>query len=230
MRREYAEPADPSLFHPIIRLTPLLIVDTLLLILTETKMTPATPTTPTRPARSHRSSVHSSTSEPSTPTFDSPPPLQSTPSTAASSRSEGPVTPSTPTRTHQAKPSISSRKSSSSVRRKPVPINVDDIELELYTLPNPSSAWSSRRSNEAQTPREAPTYTLPVDPPCYLSSSSYPPSHSFEIDTGVHDIVVSVEELPRYAAEGETEPKTLAKGLWRWGWLCPLLWAIGMCM
>ncbi|OCF45504.1 hypothetical protein I317_00405 [Kwoniella heveanensis CBS 569] len=39
-----------------------------------------------------------------------------------------------------------------------------------------------------------------------------------------------MEDLPSYAKETETEPKTLARALWRWGFVCPLLWFIGMCI
>ncbi|ORY28033.1 hypothetical protein BCR39DRAFT_446188, partial [Naematelia encephala] len=38
------------------------------------------------------------------------------------------------------------------------------------------------------------------------------------------------EDLPRYTPDTQTEPKTLARGLWRWGWVCPLFWAVGMCI
>ncbi|WVQ63593.1 uncharacterized protein L199_001746 [Kwoniella botswanensis] len=40
----------------------------------------------------------------------------------------------------------------------------------------------------------------------------------------------SSDELPCYAEETQTEPKTLARALWKWGWICPLLWIIGMCI
>ena len=41
---------------------------------------------------------------------------------------------------------------------------------------------------------------------------------------------LSVEDLPRYAEETQTEPKTLARSLWLYGFLLPLLWVIGSCM
>lgn len=41
---------------------------------------------------------------------------------------------------------------------------------------------------------------------------------------------VEGEDLPTYAIETQTEPATLARGLWRIGFVVPILWIIGMCM
>ncbi|WVR09757.1 hypothetical protein IAU60_006833 [Kwoniella sp. DSM 27419] len=40
----------------------------------------------------------------------------------------------------------------------------------------------------------------------------------------------STDELPLYTEDTRTEPLTLARGLWLWGFLCPLLWFLGMCI
>lgn len=75
-----------------------------------------------------------------------------------------------------------------------------------------------------QVLRESQIDTLP---PAYPDATyqSQP-----EIDMPLHIPYSRFENLPVYAAEPETEPQTLARGLWLWGWGFPVLWIIGMCM
>jgi hypothetical protein len=107
--------------------------------------------------------------------------------------------------------------------------------LSISTLSTPASLRS-----------EPPRYVLAVDVPLPTSPAQYPtstplPSYTlpsassatlvpsqFDIDTSFG--ARSAEDLPGYAVKTETEPKTLAKALWKWGFLFPLLWLIGMCM
>ncbi len=131
-----------------------------------------------------------------------------------------------------SRPEIENRKSSVSIRRKPVPLPDDTVHFEPADL----QREASRPTDEARISTESPTYILPVDPP---ESISEPPSYPYPTSslgfTHVVDPVTSftshtTEYLPRYAEETQTEPKTLARGLWRWGWICPLLWLLGMFM
>ncbi|CAD6586969.1 MAG: hypothetical protein TREMPRED_004614 [Tremellales sp. Tagirdzhanova-0007] len=83
-----------------------------------------------------------------------------------------------------------------------------------------------------------PTHSL--EPPSYplvndrqpFPTRAQPPSYAApELElAGRLDTVdpLSSDTLPQYAEEAQTEPKTLARSLWKWGWVCPLLWAIGM--
>ncbi|KAL7423078.1 hypothetical protein Q5752_002377 [Cryptotrichosporon argae] len=87
-----------------------------------------------------------------------------------------------------------------------------------------------------------PVYVLAVDPPLHLPSPSdpagappYTPPPGQPARTGQSNPTFGVtlerdvpEDLPTYAEDCETEPKTLARGLWRWGFAFPLLWFIGM--
>ncbi len=114
-----------------------------------------------------------------------------------------------------------SRKSTTSIRRKPVPATT--------TVPIDSELASITPFNHDLEP---PTYILQSDlptnqerPPTYPQPNLRPAYHLSDTHT-----LAPAESLPRYAEETQTEPKTLARGLWRFGWLCPLLWAIGMCM
>lgn len=227
--------------------------------------------TPVRPARStHRLSSHSVMTTRSLPLEDVPPlPELSTPASPASSYFTSPFsdahtslrTPSTPSRAlppsaygDNDETRLSRKKSSTSIRRKPVPHHLDDIDLPTPSLPFSSNGLGSpiSRAGTPGTPvtptRAPPTYILPVDPPSYHHEQPRPqnqplqhhqglgstlPPHDAamtDIDTAVGADIISVEDLPRYAEQKETEPQTLARSLWKWGWLCPLLWAIGMCM
>ena len=103
-----------------------------------------------------------------------------------------------------------------------------DVEIQLEDLPSTPRQQSPRVINPA-------AYVLPVDTlpstPAYFSSSTLVPhgGQSLDVDTGMRRYSAE-EELPRYVPQEETEPATLAKWLWTWGWLCPILWAIGLCM
>ncbi|WWC98277.1 hypothetical protein V866_005168 [Kwoniella sp. B9012] len=253
---------------------------------------PTTPSTPVRPPRSERrftlDSISSSPFPVSTDHPTPPPPLPS--SSPVSSEDNEPQTPKTPTRP-TSRPKLANRKSTSSIKRKPVPSTPEDLSLslELSELPSSKSfdsplTTTTRSSRDEQPPR----YILPVDLPLPIAesiqnqpeagpSSSSSPSEDEQIDfsasrppsyvndyhhapqpiitastsrnqqtsheelyfdptagLGGHQSTTftlqSSDELPCYAEETQTEPKTLARALWKWGWICPLLWIIGMCI
>ncbi|WRT70832.1 uncharacterized protein IL334_007831 [Kwoniella shivajii] len=236
------------------------------------------PTTPVRPPRSERrltqESIHTTTNTTATTANDESvviPPIPSSLITSSSSikaqnDDEPQILPSTP--------KLSNRKSTCSIRRKPVP-HSDELTPE-YT----SSSSSTSKVTEQSVPSsstissidaEPPRYLLPVDPPVLSStpnapfptaggqdedhrgdsvdfSASRPPSYIHQNNHDIHHHAEhfdptlglgegnadrglrSTDELPRYAEETQTEPKTLARALWKWGFLCPLLWLIGMCI
>jgi hypothetical protein len=144
------------------------------------------------------------------------------PSSTSHNDTTTPQTPTTPTTSFRTL--NSDRRSTTSIRRKPVPQDSEDGPFELSTM----------------TPTQPPRYVLPVEPlgsplpPSYIEPASTSNLNlTPEMDvygTGPSMESMAMDELPRYAEESATEPKTLARGLWLWGWACPLLWAIGMCM
>jgi hypothetical protein len=77
---------------------------------------------------------------------------------------------------------------------------------------------------------DQPATPSSLPPPEYPTSYASSSQHLYEVDSRNQSTHSAIEDLPRYAEEEETEPKTLARSLWKWGWLCPLLWAVGMCM
>ena len=111
--------------------------------------------------------------------------------------------------------------------------------------------WFNNDENDC-VPSSSPTYSHAVNPPERATIPSY--HHEFPIitefvatpvQTGrVTETVLatrvendttspfsrSTECLPQYTEETRTEPKTLARCLWLWGWLFPPLWIIGMFM
>ncbi|WVW80569.1 hypothetical protein I302_102555 [Kwoniella bestiolae CBS 10118] len=251
---------------------------------------PTTPSTPVRPPRSERRlTLESIVSLPQLTNDETPPPpLPSSSSTSEGnghdSRPQTPRTPSTPTPT--SRPKLANRKSTSSIKRKPVPTTPEDISLELAGLTSSRSFDSPLTARSSRD--EPPRYILPVDLPSTQSSNqaveiqphnqpeagpssagqidfsaSRPPSYANdhlpqpqslvtpspsrdEIRHGDDELyydptaglggnpsfttLQSSDELPCYAEETQTEPKTLARALWKWGWVCPLLWFIGMCI
>ncbi|WVQ95323.1 hypothetical protein IAU59_002419 [Kwoniella sp. CBS 9459] len=262
------------------------------------------PTTPVRPPRSLRRLTLEAPlsaafiSECSEDTYSTPPPPPPPlPSSGCSSLDDAPheaepTTPSTPKTPTRAR--IANRKSTASIRRKPVPLTAEDLTLELGGavhdeplpvtpsvsrpitpgVPLSAAEHDSSLALSSSFSAEPPRYILPVDPP-FASTSRVPPSqerYDTSIDfsasrppsyAGDHDARPSpsyagrpsqdpfadlsgglggnlagastsqahmMEDLPSYAKETETEPKTLARALWRWGFLCPFLWFIGMCI
>ncbi|OCF78940.1 hypothetical protein I204_00884 [Kwoniella mangroviensis CBS 8886] len=254
---------------------------------------PTTPSTPVRPPRSERrltlESIASLPTQVPSDRSTPPPPLPS--SSPVSSEESEPQTPKTAT-TPTSRPKLANRKSTSWIKRKPVPSTPEDLSLSLESaaLPSSKSFDSSliaitRLSREEQPPR----YILPVDVPVPLPvfaqdqpeagpssssasqtsqidfSASRPPSYANENHQAPRPIITasiptsenhqtshdelyfdptaglgghqsptftlqSSDELSCYAEETQTEPKTLARALWKWGWICPLLWIIGMCI
>ncbi|WVO20058.1 uncharacterized protein IAS62_001348 [Cryptococcus decagattii] len=93
---------------------------------------------------------------------------------------------------------------------------------------------------------QTPCYDLPVSPPIAYSRLRIEPSETIylpsyhvqqsaqeppRIDIGLPsptDFPMMTEQLPAYSKTSTEEPNTLAKALWKWGFLCPLLWFIGM--
>lgn len=67
-------------------------------------------------------------------------------------------------------------------------------------------------------PSSPPRYVLDVAPPLY------------DIESGLPSPSRSQENLPVYNEENATEPKTLARACFLWGFACPLVWIVGMCM
>jgi hypothetical protein len=111
------------------------------------------------------------------------------------------------------------------------------------TNSNPSFTGESSRSGAqapvAPTPTQEhlilqdvpPVYDLLITPPAYPEAVITVRSHTHPVlDTSYQQSHISREDLPVYAANTETEPQTLARGLWVWGWAIPLLWIVGMCM
>ncbi|EAL21826.1 hypothetical protein CNBC5270 [Cryptococcus deneoformans B-3501A] len=91
-----------------------------------------------------------------------------------------------------------------------------------------------------------PCYDLPASPPLAYSpvrieatEPTCPPSYHNQqsaqefprYDMGLFSPIefpIMTEDLPTYSKMNTEEPNTLAKVLWKWGFLCPLLWFIGM--
>lgn len=120
----------------------------------------------------------------------------------------------------------------------PFVVSSDDTSTPAtirYSLPPTYAPVSdSTPSARPPTPARPPAYTpVPAAPP---SPETVPPASQYSpaIDVGVSSHLAgpayAQEQLPGYASECETEPKTLARGLWLWGFLCPLLWLIGIWM
>lgn len=202
-------------------------------------------TTPASPIRPEQSVYRMSTSNHTTrslPIDTNPPQTPTTPAFLPSTPVSPPGAWSPRTPTSPATQAVAKRKSSASIRRKPVPLEMDDMALPTFQLGTPRTNTSSAPgtpstpSSVLRTPGAPPTYVLPVNPPSYPAGSStspYVPRHDAQalgIDTGLGQSRATLEDLPRYTEDMETEPQTLARSLWKWGWLCPLLWAVGMCM
>jgi hypothetical protein len=137
-----------------------------------------------------------------------------------------------------------------SVRRKPVPLSIaDEIDqidrLDQATAHPAHNPFDEPRPAVSQspltprTPPSPPRYILPVDLPLEDQAIPPPPSYTHPNTSFTHvnnpayhtaGSVCGPEDLPTYAVEAETESKTLARSLWRWGFLLPFLWFIGMCM
>lgn len=71
----------------------------------------------------------------------------------------------------------------------------------------------------------------PTCPPSYHDQQSAQESPRYDMSLSSPTISPMMsEELPTYSKTSKEEPNTLAKVLWKWGFLCPLLWFIGMTM
>ena len=211
-----------------------------------TNTDPSTPIRPrpTRPARStERLTSYTSSSTPSF-TPDSTPDNTTTPTDPLQT-----PTPTTPTRAHHKS---GNRKSIGNVRRKPVPLTQDDLDLELshiqhspdgMTTPSDAPPVSYRPPNypyQQSMHSSTRSHVLLVDPPVYVPADNDPfmtPRTEYQSRTSLPDMDQAVmgrssegESLPTYEVETKTEPATLARGLWRVGWAIPILWIIGMCM
>lgn len=119
--------------------------------------------------------------------------------------------------------------------------------------PNPTTSSSAPPYHpySQSVPSYSHSHVLLVDPPVYPHFGDDPfrtPQQSAttsratlpDFDMGIHSHGHGQgsrpsgegegEELPTYAIETQTEPATLARGLWRIGFVVPILWIIGMCM
>jgi len=132
----------------------------------------------------------------------------------------------------ESRSDLARTKSTVSTRRKPVPLSINTDTEQPEITRDDADLWT-----EGPASLEPPTYILAVDPLVHhnqlhvLAPSYVYPHEILPTEADAHTIAsTSSDHLPRYAEETQTEPRTLARGLWRWGWLCPLLWAVGMCM
>lgn len=196
-----------------------------------TAQTPWTPPPPPRPNRSvERLTIY-------TPDSPSTPPLLPSAYVARS--------PDSPTvQTTQSLHRVGNRKSIGNIRRKPVPLTPEDFDLELARIQtnpdgHPSTPVTPTPSSYPPTYPYSPSHVLVVDPPTYpvddpfrtpTTSAMQSRASLPDFDMTVHGSRSSGEDLPTYAVETQTEPVTLARGLWRWGFAIPLLWTIGMFM
>lgn len=197
--------------------------------------TPSTPSPP-RPSRSvERLTIYTSAA-PSTP-----PLLPS-----AVIGSPGTPTVQTPTTPTHSLHRVGNRKSISNIRRKPVPLTSDEFGLELthiQTNPDGHPSTPITPTPGSYPPMypysPSPSHVLMVDPPTYPVDDPFrtPTASAMQSRASLPDFNMTVhgsrpsgEDLPTYAVETQTEPETLARGLWRWGFAIPILWIIGMCM
>ncbi|OXC70183.1 hypothetical protein AYX13_01092 [Cryptococcus neoformans] len=78
-------------------------------------------------------------------------------------------------------------------------------------------------------PRSRIEASEPTCPPSYHDQQSAQESPRYDMSLSSPTISPMMsEELPTYSKTSKEEPNTLAKVLWKWGFLCPLLWFIGM--
>ncbi|KAL0252475.1 hypothetical protein I308_101867 [Cryptococcus tetragattii IND107] len=111
---------------------------------------------------------------------------------------------------------------------------------------SPSIPGCSQDVDTTDNSPQTPCYDLPVSPPIAYSRLRIVPSEticlpSYHVQQSAQelpridmdlpsptDFPMMTEELPAYSKTSTEEPNTLAKALWKWGFLCPLLWFIGM--
>ncbi|OXG46160.1 hypothetical protein J010_05888 [Cryptococcus neoformans] len=78
-------------------------------------------------------------------------------------------------------------------------------------------------------PRSRIEASEPTCPPSYHDQQSAQESPRYDMSLSSPTISPMMsEELPTYSKTSKEEPNTLAKVLWKWGFLRPLLWFIGM--
>ncbi|OCF56192.1 hypothetical protein L486_06133 [Kwoniella mangroviensis CBS 10435] len=220
--------------------------------------TPSTPVRPPRSER--RLTLESIASLPTQVPSDRstpPPPLPS--SSPVSSEESEPQTPKTATTPTTGLPSSKSFDSSliaitrlSREEQPPRYILPVDVPVPLPVFAQdqpeagPSSSSASQTSQIDFSASRPPSYAnenhqapRPIITASIPTSENHQTSHDelyFDPTAGLggHQsptfTLQSSDELPCYAEETQTEPKTLARALWKWGWICPLLWIIGMCI
>lgn len=69
-----------------------------------------------------------------------------------------------------------------------------------------------------------------VSPPSYSHNTTPSEVQSQSINPPYAGSVQSCEALPVYEETTTVEPPTLARSLWRWGFLCPFIWILGCFM
>ncbi|TYJ55217.1 hypothetical protein B9479_004047 [Cryptococcus floricola] len=134
---------------------------------------------------------------------------------------------------------LANRTSTASIKRKPVPVTPTSPEFALEL----SNLSGGTPSGSAPSTPQPPVYILSVDPtptapsPESPETPTQPPAYSgnarpqypYDLSLGSpSDVELMSESLPTYEEESTMEPKTLAKTLWKYGFICPLLWLIGM--
>nr|ODN82381.1 hypothetical protein L203_05475 [Cryptococcus depauperatus CBS 7841] len=95
--------------------------------------------------------------------------------------------------------------------------------IETTSEPTNVSEVTRYTSNTSNSPTTPPPYDGRTDPQVLPNPTESISFRSFRIN----------ESLPRYTVENESEPKTLARSLWLWGFAVfffPLIWFIGMCI
>lgn len=146
------------------------------------------------------------------------------------------------------KPTIISPRSLSEMSNSPFDPPAAGASASVNRSESPAIPGCSQDVDTTDNSPQTPCYDLPVSPPIAYSRLRIEPSETIclpsyhvqqsaqeppPIDMGLSspkDFPMMTEELPAYSKMSTEEPNTLAKALWKWGFLCPLLWFIGMTM
>ncbi|WWC72679.1 uncharacterized protein I206_106643 [Kwoniella pini CBS 10737] len=205
----------------------------------------APPPLPSSPASASASEASRDPVTPKTPTAPSRPDLANRKSISSIKRKPVPSTPDDQSFELQA--AIGSRASHTIDSQNSLadPRNYEN-QPPRYIMPvDLPPAARAHQQPEARLPPGVVDFTA-SRPPSYANDHSYH-LHSIgpgpvrpdelystptagHVATGSSYTLPSSDELPCYAEKTQTEPKTLARALWKWGWCCPLLWFIGMCI
>ncbi|KAJ9096723.1 hypothetical protein QFC21_004993 [Naganishia friedmannii] len=92
------------------------------------------------------------------------------------------------------------------------------------TLPPAYSTTTTANSSSTNPP--PPTYTAPTAPLPRITITPPPSLHRTPTNTSTASTTSA--PLPVYTARATTEPHTLSRALFHWGFVCPLLWVVGV--